>query len=181
MQWSHSSPWSSLSPVYAASGPPEQRQQPQLTRLVSVSLCAGHRRPGAAAADAVHRPRVHGPEAGARHQAVSPDRARQDGLLQAVRQMRTPVAPPAGCGLLRLPLLIVGLVDGTPRGTLEPSSVRNSPDYKDTLFLFFCFVFLTWNLCCVGEAFLAPLKETFYFPFSLWGYPNCWEEMYFII
>lgn len=38
--------------------------------------CAGHRRPGAAAAHAAHRPGVHGPEAGPGHQAVPPDRAR---------------------------------------------------------------------------------------------------------
>lgn len=54
--------------------------------------CAGHRRPGAAAAHAAHRPGVHGPEAGPRHQAVPPDRAREGGLLQAVRLNWRPAA-----------------------------------------------------------------------------------------
>lgn len=48
---------------------------------------AGHGRPGHAAAHAAHRAGVHGPEARPRHQAVPPDRARQGGLLQAVRQL----------------------------------------------------------------------------------------------
>lgn len=48
---------------------------------VSLSRFAGHRRPGAAAAYPAHRPGVHGPEAGPRHQTVSPDRARQGCLL----------------------------------------------------------------------------------------------------
>lgn len=60
----------------------------------------------------------------------------------------------------------VGSVGGTPRGTLEQSSVRNSPDYKDDpsrcFFTSVLFVsFLTWHLCCIGEAFLAPSKKHF--------------------
>lgn len=62
--------------------------RPVWTRMSDcLPVCAGHRRSGAAAAHPAHRAGVHGPEARPRHQAVSPDRARQDRLLQTVRQL----------------------------------------------------------------------------------------------
>lgn len=189
MQLSHSSAW------YCPTGwrcrwTTWAAAQSHLTCCVSPCV-AGHRRSGTAAAHAAHRPGVHGPEAGTRHQALSPDRARQDGLLQAVCQMRTIVAPPGWLKSPKATIVVSSSVEknrksveldrGTPQSTSEPRSVRNLWDYEDILSLcFFSSVFFIFVLHWRG-IFSTFKEKNLYFPFLLWGYPNCLEEMYFII